>query len=651
MRTDPTPLPRGGGTPKVNLGSTCAVCDGWVPAKGSVLCSAEPMVAASALVAHSDVAAVSGDHARAQYAAKRDQLFGKQPPKSYGLGGHADKLKGSAPTSIVSRPPKPLEVDAVGLVVVWQGRLVTVARNHEQRCIFHKAIVSRPPQPLPPQRTAGTTYISVRPELIALLRDHFGGYAFCEAAEELVEKAVHGKVVTDSWVVASREASGRFPSNSVCATRVRLSLYRVVLPDSLDWGRVTTRHTIAAGTTTTLHLHLPVHYNGTGEAIALHGSFSMQLVSQGGRFGVVAKPDETDARPFAIGQLGLCTPREFAAYYERFGLTRIYAKVADILPGGAPPPHAVAPALMMGGILRAAKDSAAEEYMRELVALAQESSLLYGLRVARRLGDPRGAYGRLWEGPADPLGGPLSSKMLELHCVGTVVTDVLCGLKTVESRLAWGPYPSVEPGWLLCLRNGPLGVWALVRAVHSHDSFVDAARAHGKALLPHLDVKHMSDAQIDYYFLSMYRKHADARSSQSGTSLIRNWLTTTAKTGCVICWEIKVLPARCNIQLPRRFDNLATVGERPAAAHSTRCLFRKFAILCRRRCWLRYAKNVSRQWYRLCSNALEALRLRTAPPDRPTPPAESAQQHTSWLATFTVPAPASAARRLQSTAV
>merc|ERR1711965_587629 len=41
----------------------------------------------------------------------------------------------------------------------------------------------------------------------------------------------------------------------------------------------------------------------------------------------------------------------------------------------------------------------------------------------------------------------------------------------------------------------------------------------------------------------------------------------------------------------------------------------------------------------------------TAPPDRPTPPADSAHQHTSWLATFTVPAPAPAARRLQSTAV
>ena len=579
--------------------------DDWTPREDSVLCTTEPALVASAAVTAEQVEGSTGSAVRQDYASLRDSLFGKQPPTQYGLGDRVDKLSGCIPTLSI-RAPKPVEVSAVGLVVVWQDRVLTVARNGVQRSIFHKALVSRPPTRLVGQ---GRDYFNTHSELVSLLREHFACYRFCDGADGLVDKAKQGKTASDTWVVASRDATGRFPSNSACAVRVNLTLYRVVLPDDLDWSLPTQLFSLPVHPDfpTQLHLHLPVRQEGK---LVLRG-----CTTDGAPFGVVRKPDETEERPFAVGELGLCTPSQFAWNYQQFGLDRIYRSVAELMPGspGLPPSAEAVEALAVHDIdsheaISFACLTAPDGYPPDLSSFVlqwtdqyrascdllqcRNSAALEACLLRLSLAD-MGSYLRVLHSSCRvQIPSSVRPHWIELYCTGSVVSDVANKSKKVESRLAWGPYRLVQVGWLLCLRNNSYSVWALVIAVRHFDSFVSAARWYGQALLPHLDVSEMSDIEIEYYFFEMYR--AGKTTSNPWPSLVR-WFSSTSSSSCVVCWELVVLPGHQHLSQPLRADSLATVGERSFSAKLTRRILWRFAAHCRHRHGFRHVQR----WHRL----------------------------------------------------
>ena len=92
-----------------------------------------------------------------------------------------------------------------------------------------------------------------------------------------------------------------------------------------------------------------------------------------------------------------------------------------------------------------------------------------------------------------------------------------------------------------------------------HNSFPEAARFHGEALFPNLELASLTDAQISYSCFCMYHPSA----SQRTMNTLRKWLMSTTTPGCVVCWTIKTLPEQCGLRTPSGFGSLVFHGARP----------------------------------------------------------------------------------------
>ena len=600
------------------------------------------MAAEASMVAASETISDMKDN----YIRKRTSLLGALPPSKYGLGNQADSIGSSGGP----RRPSPISVPAVGLVVRWRDFVVTIARNGG-----HRSIPMKPSTAYPPitrdglinsrrnretnDKTRSNEYLNQAADLTSLIVEYFGGYRFADKVDTLVAVALEHEPHHETWVVGSRDATGRLPSMSVVPTRVELQSYYIRLPDDLDWGELTEQHGPESSHETRAQLrqlsslHLPTCFQGKQLLVPAEGNDALS-------FDLYKKPDTSSERPYNIGELGFMTVTQFREHYRSLHLLRVHESVSALMPdAGAIPQLETMDATTVevafayvaeqcGGAVSTLVTSTNEtmevEVMRQRLtehfkdvgqtADAFESCyenarewpaihriMLDFATARRRYESSRGTM-------ADQVEAKESSEKcllklmvtlqaaylfevrdqcrvrvdtrfgvpwLELFCTGTVVTDILRQDKTVESRLAWGVYTEVSPGWLLCLRsnlNSPC-VWALVVAVHRHDSYTEAARVHGARLFPRLDLESMSDAAIEHHVFSMYQNN-----QFNVEQAMRYWRITTSPRGCIVCWEIRVLPQHLCIGQPSRVSSPSVSGHRRTVlTRSARLVFSHLA--------------------------------------------------------------------------
>ena len=552
---------------------------------------------------------------RVKYIAEREKLMGKVDPAVYGLDGTAERLDAGSP-----RPGHNV-VEAVGFALVWRQRLVTIAHNSRLCCIFHKALVARPPEEQ-----------SRMLEMRALFLSVFGAHAFADKVDQLLTSAmVNTEPLQTGWVIAARDSTGRLPSRMIRPLKVSLSIWKVTLADECEWTTLTSARSgkVAAGA---WQLHVPVFADG---------EFTMANAVEGsGPFGdtraACQEPCKDDSLTRSIGQLHLQTLQQFADGYRALHLDRIFPRVASFFAHNALEASSLVawpstpyrgednwPALCTirdecveaGDTLQGLLDLEMNDALREEIScqratleqLENQVSLL-GMAAAlntleRTHRIPRDSISRL--------------NILELWCSGNVVSDVLKGLKTIESRLATSMYLAVAAGWLLCLRDGDTGycVWALVVEQFRYSSFTELVHTHGEAVLPGVDVHNMTDAQIESYFYLLHRG-GEARQLDNR---VRQWRAATSQVGCVVCWRIVALPTYSAICPPRRFGSLLTLAGRVQPRMTLRAFARRarpalrlrsLEVLARRESWRRLAQVAVARAIRTLTMALWESRQR-----------------------------------------
>ena len=479
----------------------------WCPPDSAVLLPSRSRLSVSPDVA---VALSGGRELRAAYEKARTELFGAKKSATYGLGGaNPDRLD-----LVVSgqHRPAPVCIAAVGMAVFIGGQLLVTARDTVRCCVPHRAILQKISGS--PEETA-----DIRVTLVQLFYEMFGAYRFSGRAEEFIDKALEStsqRTASEDWLVSSRDASGRFLSYSVPSARVQLRLWRVVLPTDTDWA------SLACGQHTeddqSWQLYLPIRLGGAFRPVAVLPE------SVADDFPVVQPPLSSPQPPFKAGQLLLFEPSAFVSHLSALGVHRIGGSIQTLaaepettvasaahgvvqdspwVPPWMPSYKADARSLHenCSALARALEvcDDESEVHVlsKELVRLEQAAALQtdgMALVVQRN---------------AHLLQCNLRHPMLELYCVGSVVEDIIHGVKTVESRLAWRQYCMVQVGWILCFRHSslPLCVYALVTEVNRYNSFPSAARHHTSALLPPLGrlfYVRRSDRQVFLYNVSKH---------------------------------------------------------------------------------------------------------------------------------------------------
>ena len=515
--------------------------DQWLPPTGLIMCEPSKQTMMTASAEPTDLTAMAAQlttTTRDEYAAKRKELFGDVPPQRFGLGDKRDKLSGAA--SGPSRPG-PVVVHAVGLLVQWKSYIVVSARSAVQRCFLHKASVG------PPGRKGQRDQPDVEPPLLrsdlcSLLTSWIGGRALATDVNSHVERALRTEPAVVEWIIPSRDATGVLLSHSVAPTLVKLRVWTLTLPDEADWS------VIAHQPVRALQVHVPLESGSTSSLAAVAPSEIQTSYS--------ATPIDTPPTPYEVNTISLASPSRLHAEYDALHMAHFSALIEQKYgPSGGTAAHvsvatvdrdqgardSVWPSIYLARQRRAAiSPSAIDEYQEwsNWIRLLEAAAMLLTLRETVTLTCP----------------GISRYPYIPVYCNGTVFSDIGSGLKTVESRLAWGPYSKVAVGWLLCIKrnSSSAALWAIVTDVHRHNSFHEAARFHGAALFPHLDLPSLTDAQIDY--LCFCTHHPEA--SQRNMSTLRKWVSTMSNPGCVVCWTIRTVPRQLSLRTPTGFGGL-----------------------------------------------------------------------------------------------
>ena len=521
----------------------------WNPPRGIAMCIPEPAMNASvAEVATADPTEVTSTVAqlvtvtRDKYTATREQLFGRIEPQKFGLGAKRDSLDDV--TKAHSRPG-PVPVDAVGLIVQWKAHIVVGARNAVQRCFLHKASVG------PPGRKGARGEPDVEPPLLrtdlgSLLTSWLGGREVCTDVNSHVERALRTEPAALEWVIPARDATGVLLSQSVSPTLVKLRIWAVTLPDDADWSIAPA----SSGPTRALEVWLPLI-----EGLAPRRRVNAEDI----RESYSVTPSGTPATPYVVNTLSLATPvrlhdeyaglhlRHFASFIEERYCASA-AMAATVSTGGGLPSQLATvdsdanwPAIQRA-VVRHNSYTYAQTGDEESDRIMQRA-ILREFREQLRLLEVAAMLSALRDTVTITCPGSARYPCIPVYCNGTVFEDIAAGRKTVESRLMWGPYAKVEVGWLLCIKRNTASsaLWAIVTAIHRHNSFPEAARFHGEALFPNLELASLTDAQISYSCFCMYHPSA----SQRTMNTLRKWLMSTTTPGCVVCWTIKTLPEQC----------------------------------------------------------------------------------------------------------
>ncbi len=315
--------------------------------------------------------------------------------------------------------------------------LVVAGRSDLQRCIFTKPL-TKSDEKAKPQQT-----------LLTLLVECLGGRVPLSYFPQLVSRALQVEPSLEECVIQARDASGTMLSSSVAPTRVRLRVYTVHLSSDMEWT-----------------------------AITPFDSFPRQLYLADGLSACPFTRDnlarfELDVPPIdppliLPNELSLATPellvREHVALYMK-----IYKCLQSLVPGQVVAQVSMARSWPAVHSLRERVSELAEqaeeaflEAMAESEECLQPADLSHYDGRANRYREEAGLL-NLMEAAAGLqtireealVSVPGSSRYpcIPLYCAGDVFELILHEQKTIESRLAWGPYAHVQPGWLLCVRR------------------------------------------------------------------------------------------------------------------------------------------------------------------------------------------------------
>jgi ASC-1-like (ASCH) protein len=549
-----------------------ALDNGWDAPEGTVLLT-EPIehwqhdrreTAAEVFVGGEGSAADSSEEMRLAYVKRRQELMGKANPAKYGLGTRQrDSL--SDPSNVTTLFPQPVNVDAVGLLIKWRGKVIVTPWSDTQFCVLHKALVAtNSKDPRTGKVDKDTEVRQLRRELNTLLGGWLCGRELGRRTEDLVGEALRGDHTVEEWIIPSRDSTGLMLSTFTPPTRVKMRTWIIRLPDNTDWS-------VMSSVTRSTPLYMPRLIDG-GYHLRQHA----ETEGEQAKWDPPASPSQI---PYEHGILMAVTADAFAAEYIRLHIDHIRT---TIRPAEAAVSEWAAVNTALASLDQAMDDSKDGAEEAEVTTESTEAAvnrataeLALVKAGARMMAASRFARRTMCEG----LGG---FPMMVLYLAGTVQRDIIQGRKTVESRLAWGDYAKVTAGWLLCFKSHAQSpaIFAVVRGVTRHDSFHEAARHHGRALFPHMSVDAMSDVEIEYECFKLY--HGNRTPTRD---TLREWMSTVQRPRCIICWSIQVLCETMAMPVTRKFGTLITQRGRPIHPDTGRGTWRRLAAAVVNRRW------------------------------------------------------------------
>ena len=528
----------------------------WEPA-GSVSLSPMPLVPdrvfSVAAPQSSFVASVftAGPALRDQYVEARKALFGdRETPESYGLGVKGDRL--DAPVTSVFRPA-PLSVSAVGLVVVYRRQVVVIGRSGQQQVLPIKALVSRPPLTKQTATRQVTDFTDREAEYRSLFLEMFAAYEFSSKVDRFVESALSGPLEERSWLVSSRDATGRLPSQSVPSHRITLELRRILLADDTDWT-CTVKRGLVRREGHEWQLYLPVRRDGL---------FVPAAVADDQSFGITQVPAAVDSPPFVALQLGFQTVDSFTGNSHQLKISRIHDAVRSLV-FRLDSPLQSSPAVANAFVGWPASDSLIARLAKRLETdaksvLSTDTGLYLDLELDIAFHVDSAQLYELNAGACASAQVRSAAPTAEIYCAPGTVADVLSGKQKALAHVATAQYHNVAAGFLLCIRENRRGLctWAFVASRTRHDSFVAAFKHSRGALLPRIDHSSAADIEVEYHYFKQFR-----REYPDDATALKAWRTAMTQPGCVLSWQLTVPPSQLQFSTSFKFSHFLSVGER-----------------------------------------------------------------------------------------